>query len=137
MTLQYYILQIVHGGKLLHLCGSFDNYETFTVKQFLSIRVIKWRYTVIKACEKDTCEMPLPSQSGLLKKQLDSAVLEEANKEVSKLITSAGGKQNYTSSESYHCKACSRTFIANSSSVISALARLWCRSLFAHVHMHA
>ena len=36
--------------------------------------------------------MPLPSPSGLLKKQLDSAVIEEANKEVSKLITSAGGK---------------------------------------------
>ena len=36
--------------------------------------------------------MPLPSLSGLLKKQLDSAVIEEAKKEVSKLITSAGGK---------------------------------------------
>ena len=67
--------------------------------------------------------MPLPGPSGLLKKQLDSAVLEEANKEVSKLITSAGGgKPNYTSSESYHCKACSRTFISNSSSVVSAFS---------------
>ena len=63
--------------------------------------------------------MPLPSPSGLLKKQLDSAVIEEANKEVSKLITSAGGKQSYTPSESYHYKVCSRTFVSNSSSVIS------------------
>ena len=46
-----------------------------------------------KAWEKDTCDMPLSSPSGSLKKQLDSAVIEEANKEVSKLITSAGGKQ--------------------------------------------
>ena len=38
--------------------------------------------------------MPLPSPSGSLKKQLDSAVIEEANKEVSKLITSAGGKRS-------------------------------------------
>ena len=43
--------------------------------------------------------MSLPSPSGLLKKQLDSAVIEEANKEVSKLITSTGGKQSYISSE--------------------------------------
>ena len=65
------------------------------------------------AWEKDTCDMPLSSPSGLLKKQLDSAVIEEANKEVSKLITSTGGKQSYTSSESYHCKACSITFVSN------------------------
>ena len=62
-----------------------------------------------KAWEKDTCDMSLYSPSGLLKKQLDSAVIEEANKEVSKLITSTGRKQSYTSSESYHCKICSRT----------------------------
>ena len=30
------------------------------------------------ACEKDTCDMPFPSPSGLLKKQFDSAVIEEA-----------------------------------------------------------
>ena len=42
--------------------------------------------------QKDTCNMPLPSPSGSLKNQLDSAVIEEANKEVSKLITSANGK---------------------------------------------
>ena len=53
-----------------------------------------------KACKKDNCDVPLPSLSGLLKKQLDSAVIKEANKEVSKLITRAGGKRSYTSSES-------------------------------------
>ena len=37
--------------------------------------------------------MPLPSPSGSIKKQLDSAVIEEANKDVSKLITSPGGKR--------------------------------------------
>ena len=66
-----------------------------------------------KAWEKDTCDMPLSSPSSLLKKQLDSAVIKEINKEVSKLITSAGVKQSYTSSQSYHCKVCSRTFISN------------------------
>ena len=49
-----------------------------------------------KACKKDTCDMLLPSPSGLLKKQLDSAVIKEANKESSNLITSAGGKRSYT-----------------------------------------
>ena len=54
---------------------------------------------------KDSCDMPLSSPSGLLKKQLDSAVIEEANKEVGNLaITSAGRKRSYTSSESYHVK---------------------------------
>ena len=38
--------------------------------------------------------MPLPSSSGWLKKQLDSAVIKEANKEVSKVITSAGRKHS-------------------------------------------
>ena len=76
-----------------------------------------------KACEKDTCDMPLSSPSGLLKKQLDIVVIEEANKEESKLITSAGGKRSYTSSESYHCKVCSRTFASNSSSVIPAFSK--------------
>ena len=50
---------------------------------------------IFKACKKDTCDIPLTSPSGLKKKQLNSAVIEdceEANKEVSKLITSAGGK---------------------------------------------
>ena len=42
--------------------------------------------------KKDNCDMPLPNSSGSLKKQLDSAVIKEANKEVSKLITRAGGK---------------------------------------------
>ena len=41
---------------------------------------------------KDTCDMPLPSPSGSLKRELDSAAIEEANKEVSKLITSASRK---------------------------------------------
>ena len=31
-----------------------------------------------KACKKDNCDMPFPSQSGLLKKQFNSAVIEEA-----------------------------------------------------------
>ena len=38
-------------------------------------------------------------------------------------MTSAGGKQSYASSESYHCKVCSRTFVSNSSSVISAFSK--------------
>ena len=63
--------------------------------------------------------MPLPSPSDSLKKQLDKVVIEE----VSKLITSAGGKQSYTSSKSYHCKVCSRTFVSNSSSVIPAFSK--------------
>ena len=31
-----------------------------------------------KACEKDTCDMPFPNPLGSLKKQFDSAVIEEA-----------------------------------------------------------
>ena len=67
--------------------------------------------------------MPLPNLSGLLKKQLDSVVIKEANKEVSKLIMSADRKRSYTSSESYHGKICSRTFISNSFSVIPAFIK--------------
>ena len=40
---------------------------------------------------KDTCDMPLPSPSGSLKRELDSAAIVETNKELSKLITSANG----------------------------------------------
>ena len=72
-----------------------------------------------KACQKDTSDILLPSLSGSLKTQLDSAVIVEVNKEVSKPIT---GKRSYTSSESYHCKVCSRTFVSNSSSVISVFS---------------
>ena len=53
-----------------------------------------------KACQKDTSNILLPGSSGSLKKQLDNAVIVEANKEVSKPITSAGGKRSYTSSQS-------------------------------------
>ena len=51
-------------------------------------------YNFFKPCKKVACDMPLPSPSGSLKKQLDNAVIEEANKEVSKLIMSAGRKRS-------------------------------------------
>ena len=43
---------------------------------------------------------------------------------MSKLTMSTGGKQSYTSSESYHFKVCSRTFISNSSSVTPAFSKV-------------
>ena len=136
--LQYYILQNCLWWKsftFLQFLWQLWNFYSEIVSFNKGI-YIKWCYTIIKACEKDISYMPLPSPSSLLKKQLDSAVLEEANKEASKLIMSAGRKQSYTPSKSYHCKACSRAFISNSSSAISALARLWCQSLFTHMHLH-
>ena len=75
--------------------------------------------------------MPLSSSSGLLKEHLDSAGIGEVNKELSKLITSTGGKQSYTSLESYHCKVCSITFLSNSSTVISTFIKAMNCS---HVH---
>ena len=89
-----------------------------------------------KAWEKDTCDMPLSSPSGWLKKQLDSAVIEEANKEVSKLITSTGGKQSFTSSESYHCRVCSRTFNSKFSAVISTFSKAM-TPVTIYMHAHA
>ena len=47
----------------------------------------------------------------------------QSSRRLSKLITNAGGKRSYTSSESCHCKVCSRTFASNSSSVISAFSK--------------
>ena len=76
------------------------------------------------AWEKDTRDMPFSSPSGLPKKQLDSVVIEEANKQVSKFIMSTGIKQSYTSSESYHCKVCSRTFVSNFSFIFSAFSKV-------------
>ena len=51
-------------------------------------------YKFFKPCKKDACDMPLPNLTGSLKRELDSTVIEEANKEVSKLITSAGRKRS-------------------------------------------
>ena len=53
-----------------------------TIAKFLQRNFFNKGYKMalynFKACEKDTCDMPFPSPSGLLKKQFDSAVIEEA-----------------------------------------------------------
>ena len=56
--------------------GSFNNRKTFTVNFFN--KGYKMAFYNFKACEKDTCDMHFPSPSGSLKKQFDSAVIEEA-----------------------------------------------------------
>ena len=62
-----------------------------------------------------------------------SAVIEEANKEVSKLITRTG--TSYTSSESYHGKIVySGTYTPNSSSGISAFSKAMMPVI---IHTHA
>ena len=42
--------------------------------------------------KKESCYIVLPDPSGSLSKELDSAIIEEANKEVSQLVTSTGEK---------------------------------------------
>ena len=50
-------------------------------------------YKYFKPCKKESCNIVLPDPSSSLSKELDSAVIEEANKEVSQLVTSTGGKR--------------------------------------------
>ena len=47
-----------------------------------------------KPCRKNSCDLPLPDPNGVLKEKVDSSAIEEANKEVSNVITDSGGKRN-------------------------------------------
>ena len=42
---------------------------------------------------KDSCQISLPDPTGLLSVKLDSAAIQEANKEVTVVIASTGGKR--------------------------------------------
>ena len=46
-----------------------------------------------KLCKKECYNIVLPDPSGSLSKELDSAVIKEANKEVSQFVTNTGGKR--------------------------------------------
>ena len=47
-----------------------------------------------KPCRKNSFDLPLPDPNGVLKEKVDSSAIEEANKEVSNVITDSGGKRN-------------------------------------------
>ena len=44
-------------------------------------------------CRKDSCQISLPNPTGPLSEKVDSAAIEEANKEVTAVIASTGGKR--------------------------------------------
>ena len=46
-----------------------------------------------KPCRKDFCQISLPNPTGPLSEKVDSAAIEEANKEVTAVIASTGGKR--------------------------------------------
>lgn len=46
-----------------------------------------------KSCRKDSCQISLPNSTGPLSKKVDSAAIEEANKEVTAVIGNTGGKR--------------------------------------------
>ena len=46
-----------------------------------------------KPCRKNSCDLPLPDPNSVLKEKVDSSAIEEANKEVSNVITDSGGKR--------------------------------------------
>ena len=46
-----------------------------------------------KPCRKDSCQISLPNSTGPLSKEVDSAAIEEANKEVTAVIANTGGKR--------------------------------------------
>ena len=46
-----------------------------------------------KLCRKDSCQISLPNPTGPLSEKVDSAAIEEANKEVIAVIASTGGKR--------------------------------------------
>ena len=45
-----------------------------------------------KLCRKDSCQISLPNPTGPLSEKVDSAAIEEANKEVTAVIVSTGSK---------------------------------------------
>ena len=45
-----------------------------------------------KPCRKDSCQISLPNPTGPLSEKVDSATIEEANKEVTAVIAGTGGK---------------------------------------------
>ena len=46
-----------------------------------------------KPCRKDSCHISLPNPTGPLSEKVDSAAIEEANKEVTAVTASTGGKR--------------------------------------------
>ena len=46
-----------------------------------------------KLCRKDSCQKSLPNPNGPLSEKVDSAAIEEANKEVTTVIAGTGGKR--------------------------------------------
>ena len=46
-----------------------------------------------KPCRKNSCQISLPNQTGPLSEKVDSAAIEEANREVTAVIASTGGKR--------------------------------------------
>ena len=45
-----------------------------------------------KPCRKDSCQISLPNPTGSLSEKVDSATIEEANKEVTAVIAGTGSK---------------------------------------------
>ena len=45
-----------------------------------------------KPCRKDSCQVSLPDPTGLLSAKVDSAAIQEANKEVISVIANTGSK---------------------------------------------
>ena len=46
-----------------------------------------------KPCRKDSCQISLPNPTGPLSEKVDSATIEEANKEVTVVIAATGSKR--------------------------------------------
>ena len=46
-----------------------------------------------KPCRKDSCQISLPNPTGPLSEKVDSATIEEANKEATAVIVGTGGKR--------------------------------------------
>ena len=46
-----------------------------------------------KPCREDSCQISFPNPTGPWSEKVDSATIEEANKEVTAVIASTGGKR--------------------------------------------
>ena len=100
-------MQIVRSGKLSQFSQIYFQSRKFSSENFLSYYKVflglkmadsgpgsgpgLLRY--FKPCRKDSCQIPLPNPTGLLCEKLDSAAIEEANKEVTAVIADTGGKR--------------------------------------------
>ena len=127
----YCIMQIIHGGKLSRFSQIYFQSQKFSSENFLSYCKVflglkmadsgpgsgpgLLRY--FKLCREDSCQILLPNPTRLLCEKLDSATIEEANKEVTAVIVDTGGKRKPYLNLTYEKQAATGRYAAEHGTV--------------------